>query len=915
MMFWNPSLAGVMLFAAIIAPLAGVRAQQPEFAPLPVIQSKNITPDCPGYAADQQHPSIASDGKGNVAIVWEDARNGNTDVYLQCYAAGVMVGPNRKVNMTPVWITGSANAHSGAVVDVNANGSGVIVWIRNEVELRARPFDLATAALGDELPLDVGLDTSGFGTISVQVFSDASFIVGRSPRASDVGTPRFMQYRLFSSTGTAISEVHSLQGYGSTLGQAAILHALPDGRAVAVLSRGRSDSTAVVLAFIEKDGEPCPETLEVFPPLPTIGDHFLDVPSAKVNHLGQLLIARRHGFHQGEIDRQFIEWRQVDCRHGTATPIQSLEVGYGSRLQALGDTGMGFQLYWTDPNPDHAIARIDGAGSLLDIRRFDCEFPGPARFQLGDPHMLQDPVAGLLAVWTVVSGESFTVRTSQLRLTRIVGESPTVEDLGAVSDDTCGASQLTPSLCGNGAGRYLACWQSAPAGISVLQCQVLDERLDPVGPMSSPNLEMESEYSGIHDVAPMPDGSFLLVYRSVNPRGNAGLFLDRIDSDGVLRGKPVCLDDTTQSNLPLTLACGKDGMVHLGYYDIGDPTAPVTLVRLTWNGEEGPSRASRSTWPLIWFHETIQRTIAALDINARGDVLHASYRLMYDGGLYIRDFHATVYSSDGAVDTALTIPTSAMLDAENDWYLLKCAISEERDIALCWTEMRYFGDRCAGEDQWYDEPSLQLLRAHAETGWRPWLESFPLRTDDTPAVTLQWPDSGGPLCTWSVADSCKAVRYDDCLRRRETMALHLSTPQELPALDVHRAHSVVMEERRFHFLFESNVEAGHGYDVHGKVLAFGETGADRSLAFSFELFPSPAMHHVTARFVLPKASRVVVRIFDLLGRELRRRDAGILEEGGHFLALPIDGLASGTYLVGLTAQEQHFRSMVILPAR
>lgn len=908
-MFRTVGLPGIVVFVGIISCFAGARAQQGEFELLPDLLSKNLTPYCSGFAGEQRDPDIASDGKGNTVVVWEDSRNGYWDVYMQCYSSGKRVGSNQKVNRAPAWTRGQAGSQDRAwpVVDVNTAGAGVIVWRQNRGELRACMFDIVAASIGNEMTVYAGAEESWIGMPSVEVFSDGSFIIGWSSDDHPV-----MQYRRLSPSGSALSEPSILPGYGLTEKHGTPLHSCPDDRTAAVLSSDYTDSAAVFLAFIDGDGEQRTERMEVFPPDPNIWDHFYNAPASAMNGLGHMLVARMAGVTDTGNGRRFIQWRVVDCISRTATPIQMMEVGYGQDLQALADTGSGFQLYWVDPDPEFAIARVDTNGIMFDLTRFDHTMQGPARWQIGEPCFLHDGVQGLLAVWTVESSESFTGRSTQLRLTRMDHGAAAIVDHGPISDDVCGASEEHPVVFSNGAGRFLACWQAAPAGINLLHCQVVDERLDAVGPVLIPNIETETEFSGILDAAVTPDGGFLLVHRSAGQRGRGVLYLDRIGADGNAQGQSVRLDDTTYTSMPVAIACSQNGIVTVGYHDVGEDGWGVQLVRLSWSESAHPSTAARDSWPIVLHGESTRQTIVALDVSTAGDVLHAAYEFVFDGGLRIKDLRGVMYSTAARADTVLLLPMSAVLIGANDWYLLRCAIDADQNVAVAWTERRSFGDRCSEPDQWYDEPSLQVLRAHAEAAWRPHMESFPLRYEDIPAVTLQWPESGELLCTWSVADSCKAVKYDDASQARASMAFHLSSPSEQPALDDHRSHSAVMDGKHVVFLFESNDESGHGYDIHGKVLAFGEAGGNGQQAFSFDLFPAPANRQITARFVLPERSRVVLRIYDLIGRLLRTRDAGVLDEGGHFLALPVDGLAAGNYLVELSTPEPHFRSMLLL---
>lgn len=77
--------------------------------------------------ATQRTPSIASDAHGNVVVVWQDYRNGASDIYAQCYLIdGSPTGNNFRVNDD-----GSEGHQSYSSVDMDENGNFVIVWRDN----------------------------------------------------------------------------------------------------------------------------------------------------------------------------------------------------------------------------------------------------------------------------------------------------------------------------------------------------------------------------------------------------------------------------------------------------------------------------------------------------------------------------------------------------------------------------------------------------------------------------------------------------------------------------------------------------------------------------------------------------------------------------------------------------------------
>jgi len=73
--------------------------------------------------------------------------------------------------------------------------------------------------------------------------------------------------------------------------------------------------------------------------------------------------------------------------------------------------------------------------------------------------------------------------------------------------------------------------------------------------------------------------------------------------------------------------------------------------------------------------------------------------------------------------------------------------------------------------------------------------------------------------------------------------------------------------------------------------------------FTLSVFPNPVRQRAVVQVDLPRASALTVEVFDAFGRRVRQLDASMRPAGRHELALDADGLASGVYLVRMTAGE------------
>ena len=101
----------------------------------------------------QGHPAIASDALGNFVITWEDARNGNDDIYAQRYTSvGALISSNFRVNDDS-----GASGQSVPVTAVVASGNIIVAWIdsRNgNYDIYAQRYNSSGTAIGENFAIN-----------------------------------------------------------------------------------------------------------------------------------------------------------------------------------------------------------------------------------------------------------------------------------------------------------------------------------------------------------------------------------------------------------------------------------------------------------------------------------------------------------------------------------------------------------------------------------------------------------------------------------------------------------------------------------------------------------------------------------------------------------------------------------------
>jgi hypothetical protein len=133
--------------------------------------------DTQGSAFQYSH-SIFSDNSGSFVIMWDDNRNGDTDIYAQRYSNdGNVLGSNFKVNDTQ----GSASLWSTSPsISTDGTGNFVIVWhnfLNGDYDIYAQRYASDGSAIGTNFKIndDSGSTNQMFPSISTN--NSSSFVI------------------------------------------------------------------------------------------------------------------------------------------------------------------------------------------------------------------------------------------------------------------------------------------------------------------------------------------------------------------------------------------------------------------------------------------------------------------------------------------------------------------------------------------------------------------------------------------------------------------------------------------------------------------------------------------------------------------------------------------------------------------
>jgi len=86
---------------------------------------------------------------------------------------------------------------------------------------------------------------------------------------------------------------------------------------------------------------------------------------------------------------------------------------------------------------------------------------------------------------------------------------------------------------------------------------------------------------------------------------------------------------------------------------------------------------------------------------------------------------------------------------------------------------------------------------------------------------------------------------------------------------------------------------------------------DIRMAISAEIFPVPTRSNITAKVSLPNEENIVIKIYDLSGKELMVEHKGNFAKGNYEWPIPTETLADGIYIVEIATQKQSMRFKMI----
>ncbi len=99
--------------------------------------------------------------------------------------------------------------------------------------------------------------------------------------------------------------------------------------------------------------------------------------------------------------------------------------------------------------------------------------------------------------------------------------------------------------------------------------------------------------------------------------------------------------------------------------------------------------------------------------------------------------------------------------------------------------------------------------------------------------------------------------------------------------------------------------------LSGDIISSVEEQVPKAMELAVSVYPNPFNSQATISYTLPTAGRVLITIFDELGREVEKISPGVMPAGSHQFTFDGKNRSSGVYFVQVVAGSQQIRKKVI----
>ncbi|RMG61463.1 MAG: hypothetical protein D6715_13640 [Calditrichaeota bacterium] len=524
----------------------------------------------------QFNPAVAAYGMGNFVVVWTDGRNGNSDIYAQCFVLyGTAIGSNFRVNDD---VGGGVQALPA--VDTERSGNFVVVWEDNRngnLDVYGQRYAANGTALGTNFRINNAPGIPGHRFPDLAVQEDGGFMVVWQNGLNSTDFDVYAQH--YAADGAAIGSNFKVNDDAGNANQFnASIGTDMAGNFVVAWADGRNGDGDIYAQRLASDGTPLGSNFRINDDSGSAGQTDPAVAARLAEHFVVVWTDRRNGHNLDDIYAQ---------RYGTsATPA-------GHNFKVNQDDGSAWQ-------GDSRLA-IDGEGNFVivweDRRNGNMDIyaqqyaangtPGGSNVKVNDdggnaqhsdPSLAADSAGHVIVVW--LDGRN---AGGDIYAQRFAPDGTPVGPNFKVNDDATGAGQWNPDVAADYGGNFVVVWEDDRNGNQDIYAQ----RFAADGTALGANFKVNTagQPAGNPSVAMNCSGSFVVVWEDLR-NGNYDVYGQRYSADGTPVGHNFKVNDDSGAEWQRdpSVACDEAGNFVIAWSDTRNGNSDIYAQRYAAGG-------------------------------------------------------------------------------------------------------------------------------------------------------------------------------------------------------------------------------------------------------------------------------------------------------------------------------------------
>jgi hypothetical protein len=808
----------------------------------------------------QCFPAIAVDGSGNFVVVWEDYRNGTSDIYIQRYtSSGLKQGANFRVNDE------SSSRKEDPAIAVDAAGNFMVVWMdcRNggqDPDIYAQRYSSSGEAQGANFQVN-NEDSRYLMTFEPAIAADAegNFVVvwqhvwyypGACGSAANIYGQRY------NSSGEAQGANFRVNdGLSGSQSYPAI--AVDGGGNFVVVWKDEGDGMNPHGIYAQRYTSSGAKQGANFRVNDDIGFSYKFRPAIAVDAGGNFMVAwvdsRKGNYENCDIYAQ--RYSSSGIAQGINFQVNEISssVDNQSGPSVSLDSGGNFLVVWHDyrnGDPDIYAQRYSSNGAKQDAN-FRVNDDSGSSFQL-HPAVSGDISGNVLVVW-----EDERNLDSDIYAQRY--SSGAKQDANFMVNDDSGSSyQYYPAIAVDGGGNFVVVWMDARNGNSDLYGQ----RYISSGEAQGVNF-LVNDASGTDEpvypvIAVDAGGNFVVVWEDYR-NGNSDIYAQRYNSSGVKQGANFRVNDASGEGWQSDPAVAVDGGGNfvVVWKDYRNESGNIYAQRYNSSGiAQGNNFQVNDISGNVygWSGPSV-----ALDISG-------NFVVVWEGD---SDIYGQCYNSSGVKQASNFRVNDDSGSSGQDCPAI--AVDAGGNFVVVWRDSR------KGKSDVYDIYGQRYMSSGAKqdanfrvnddssSSWQ-WYPA--IAADRSGNIVVVWEDhrNGDPDIYAQLFDS-QGQRIGSNYRVNNDTGKKKQMNPDVKLVNGH-----------IYYTWEDTRIEGQGYDIFARVDRFSTSvipGADRiervpTKYVLYPNYPNPFNPATTISYALPQPAHVQVQIFDVNGREVKR---------------------------------------------